>query len=203
MKRLKQHIKVRMLIGFFQLLKPSFYIFVGFKFLQIFIKFVGNYEFKAWDLLAYMIPLEAPIIRTIFISFLLAMPYLVGIFSISRFAGKKRRLKALNFKVFASGGHKRILIREQGPKTSWRPGVVTSRSMDGDEEMLSFIVIKFSLPNTELLERRYTRIIDHPLKVVLDHQFSYGLNPPKDWQSREWTDEEYYAIPHEEELLES
>lgn len=202
MKRIRQHIKVHVLVGFFQLLKPGFYIFVGFKFFQIFIKFLGNYEFKSWDLLAYIIPFEATVIRTIFVIFLLIMPYLVGIFSVSKFVGKKRRLRALNFKIFASGGYKRILIREQGLHTSWRPGVVTSRSMDGKKEMLSFIVIKFSLPNTELLERENTRVIDHPLKVVLDHQFSYGLNPPKDWQSREWTDEEYYAIPHEEELLE-
>jgi len=190
-----------MLVGIFQLIKPGFYIWAVFKVLQFLIKFVGNYEFKSWDLMAYILPLDAQIIRTIFVSLLLASPYLLGILSVSNFVSQKRRIRGLSLKVFASGGYKRILIREQGPNTSWRPGVVTSRSMDGEKEMVSFVVIKFSLPNTELIERDNTRIIDHSLKTVLNHQFSYGITPPKDWGSREWTDEEYYAIPHKEDLV--
>ena len=201
MRRIWKHMKESTLVGVFILVRPAFLIFIGFQILQFITKFVVNYEPKFWNLIADIVPINAHIVRSIFMGLVLFFPYMFGAASLKGMLGKQRRLRAKKLKIFVRGGHKRILYRFHGPQTGLIPGVAVSRSMNNEDEMLSVVLIQFAIPNPQLIERRYTMVVDHNFKTVLRYVTSFGTISMKNWKAREWTDEEYYAIPHEEDLV--
>ena len=201
MRRIWKHIKENTLVGVFILVRPAFLLFIGFQILQFITKFVVNYEPKFWNLIADIVPINARITRSVFAGLMLIFPYIFGVVSLKGIIGKQRRLRAKKLKIFVRGGHKRILYRFHGPQTALIPGVAVSRSMNNEDEMLSVVLIQFAIPNPQLIERKYTMVVDHKFKTVWRYVTSFGTISMKNWKARKWTDEEYYAIPHEEDLV--
>jgi hypothetical protein len=199
--RLKKHFKEYYWVGILQLVKPTVLAIIVFYLAKFLSGFALGYEIRFWEMLAGVLPADERIFRMAFALLIIALPYLFATYSLSTLAKPQRRLMAKKFRIFVQGGHKIVMHREFGPETAFRHCVVTSRNMDGAEEMLSLIIIKPAFPEVRPVERKNTRVIDHHLSIVASYIFSLGLNPPNDWGSRPWTDEEYRAKPTDENLL--